>query len=183
MFIVAGAPAHSSFKKTQLLNRLASMSSVQSFDSQWVYLFDQALDEQQQQSALQLLNDGASFELRQAASDEVQILVTPRVGTISPWSSKATDIFANCNTPVHRLERGVLFTLKGITDVSNEVKQVLHDRMTESVFNHINDAAALFVETEPKPLNSIDILGEGKAALVKAKASLVLPCLMKKLII
>lgn len=79
MFIVAGAPAHSSFKKTQLLNRLASMSSVQSFDSQWVYLFDQALDEQQQQSALQLLNDGASFELRQAASDEVQILVTPRV--------------------------------------------------------------------------------------------------------
>ena len=170
MFIVAGAPAHSSFKKTQLLNRLASMSSVQSFDSQWVYLFDQALDEQQQQSALQLLNDGASFELRQAASDEVQILVTPRVGTISPWSSKATDIFANCNTPVHRLERGVLFTLKGIADVSNEVKQVLHDRMTESVFNHINDAAALFVETEPKPLNSIDILGEGKAALVKANS-------------
>ncbi|WP_180095737.1 MULTISPECIES: phosphoribosylformylglycinamidine synthase [unclassified Acinetobacter] len=170
MFIVAGAPAHSSFKKTQLLNRLASMSSVQSFDSQWVYLFDQALDEQQQQSALQLLNDGASFELRQAASDEVQILVTPRVGTISPWSSKATDIFANCNTLVHRLERGVLFTLKGITDVSNEVKQVLHDRMTESVFNHINDAAALFVETEPKPLNSIDILGEGKAALVKANS-------------
>lgn len=170
MFIVAGAPAHSSFKKTQLLNRLASMSSVQSFDSQWVYLFDQALDEQQQQSALQLLNDGASFELRQAASDEVQILVTPRVGTISPWSSKATDIFANCNTPLHRLERGVLFTLKGITDVSNEVKQVLHDRMTESVFNHINDAAALFVETEPKPLNSIDILGEGKAALVKANS-------------
>ena len=170
MFIVAGAPAHSSFKKTQLLNRLASMSSVQSFDSQWVYLFDQALDEQQQQSALQLLNDGASFELRQAASDEVQILVTPRVGTISPWSSKATDIFANCNTPVHRLERGVLFTLKGIADVSNELKQVLHDRMTESVFNHIDDAAALFVETEPKPLNSIDILGEGKAALVKANS-------------
>ncbi|WP_435337309.1 phosphoribosylformylglycinamidine synthase [Acinetobacter sp. LH3_13] len=170
MFIVAGAPAHSSFKKTQLLNRLASMSSVQSFDSQWVYLFDQALDEQQQQSALQLLNDGASFELRQAASDEVQILVTPRVGTISPWSSKATDIFANCNTPVHRLDRGVLFTLKGIADVSNELKQVLHDRMTESVFNHIDDAAALFVETEPKPLNSIDILGEGKAALVKANS-------------
>ncbi|WP_411690887.1 phosphoribosylformylglycinamidine synthase [Acinetobacter towneri] len=170
MFIVAGAPAHSSFKKTQLLNRLASMSSVQSFDSQWIYLFDQALDEQQQHSALQLLNDGASFELRQAASDEVQILVTPRVGTISPWSSKATDIFANCNTPVHRLERGVLFTLKGIADVSNELKQVLHDRMTESVFNHIDDAAALFVETEPKPLNSIDILGEGKAALVKANS-------------
>ncbi len=65
MFIVVGAPAHSSFKKAQLLTRLSSISSVQTFDSQWVYLFDQALDEQQHQSALQLLNDGTSFELRQ----------------------------------------------------------------------------------------------------------------------
>ncbi len=162
MFIVAGAPAHSSFKKTQLLSRLTSISSVQSIESQWVYLFDQALSEQQQQSALQLLNDGQSFELHQAASDEIQILVTPRVGTISPWSSKATDIFKNCNTPVHRLERGVLFTLKGVKELSKEALQVLHDRMTESVFNAIEDAAVLFVETAPKPLNSIDILGEGK---------------------
>ena len=170
MFIVAGAPAHSSFKKTQLLNRLASMSSVQSIESQWIYLFDQALNEQQHQSALQLLNDGASFEVRQAASDEIQVLVTPRLGTISPWSSKATDIFANCNTPIHRLERGVLFTLKGISEISNEVKLALHDRMTESVFNQIDDAVALFNETEPKPLNSIDILGQGKEALVKANS-------------
>ncbi|MCU4439740.1 phosphoribosylformylglycinamidine synthase [Acinetobacter lwoffii] len=168
MFIVAGAPAHSSFKKTQLLSRLTSISSVQSIESQWVYLFDQALSEQQQQSALQLLNDGQSFELHQAASDEIQILVTPRVGTISPWSSKATDIFKNCNTPVHRLERGVLFTLKGVKELSKEALQVLHDRMTESVFNAIEDAAVLFVETAPKPLNSIDILGKGKEALVKA---------------
>ncbi|MCG2572524.1 phosphoribosylformylglycinamidine synthase [Acinetobacter sp. ME22] len=168
MFIVAGASAHSSFKKTQLLSRLTSISSVQSFDSQWVYLFDQALNEQQYQSALQLLNDGQSFELRQAAADEIQILVTPRVGTISPWSSKATDIFQNCNTPVHRLERGLLFTLKGVSDVSPAVKQVLHDRMTETVFAHLDDAQALFSETAPKPLNSIDILGEGKQALVTA---------------
>ncbi|WP_023270318.1 phosphoribosylformylglycinamidine synthase, partial [Acinetobacter gyllenbergii] len=168
MFIVAGASAHSSFKKAQLLNRLTSMSSVQSFDSQWVYLFDQALNEQQHQSALQLLNDGQSFELRQAASDEIQILVTPRVGTISPWSSKATDIFQNCNTPIHRLERGLLFTLKGVKEISNEVKLALHDRMTESVFAQIDDAKALFSETAPKPLNSIDILGQGKEALVKA---------------
>ncbi|MGL5142510.1 MAG: phosphoribosylformylglycinamidine synthase, partial [Acinetobacter baumannii] len=168
MFIVAGAAAHSSFKKAQLLTRLSSISSVQSFDSQWVYLFDQALNEQQHQSALQLLNDGESFELRQPASDEIQILVTPRVGTISPWSSKATDIFKNCNTPVHRLERGLLFTLKGVSEISNEVKQVLHDRMTETVFVQIEDAKALFSETAPKPLNSIDILGQGKEALVKA---------------
>ena len=88
MFIVAGAPAHSSFKKTQLLTRLSSISPVSAIESQWVYLFDQALNEQAQQSALQLLNDGQSFELLKAASDEVQILVTPRVGTISPWSRR-----------------------------------------------------------------------------------------------
>ncbi|EXC34054.1 phosphoribosylformylglycinamidine synthase [Acinetobacter sp. 869535] len=168
MFIVAGAPAHSSFKKTQLLSRLASISSVQSFDSQWVYLFYQALSEQQHQSALQLLNDGEIFELRQVSDDEIQILVTPRVGTISPWSSKATDIFKNCNVPVHRLERGILYTLKGIPEVSADVKLALHDRMTESVFAQIEDAQALFNETAPKPLNSIDILGQGKEALVKA---------------
>ncbi|MEQ1104584.1 phosphoribosylformylglycinamidine synthase [Acinetobacter ursingii] len=168
MFIVAGAPAHSSFKKAQLLTRLSSISSVQTFDSQWVYLFDQALDEQQHQSALQLLNDGTSFELRQVANDELQVLVTPRIGTISPWSSKATDIFKNCNTPVHRLERGILYTLKGVSELSNEVKQALHDRMTETVFSQIEDAHRLFLETAPKPLNSIDILGEGKQALIKA---------------
>ena len=168
MFIVAGAPAHSSFKKTQLLNRLASMSSVQSFDSQWVYLFDQALNEQQQQAAVQLLNDGETFKLNQASADEIQVLVTPRIGTISPWSSKATDIFANCNTPIHRLERGLLFTLKGVSEVSAELKLALHDRMTESVFDQLDAAAVLFTETQPKPLNSIDIIGEGKAALVQA---------------
>ncbi len=168
MFIVAGAAAHSSFKKAQLLTRLSSISSVQTFDSQWVYLFDQALDEQQHQSALQLLNDGTSFELRQVANDELQVLVTPRIGTISPWSSKATDIFKNCNTPVHRLERGILYTLKGVSELSNEVKQALHDRMTETVFSQIEDAHRLFLETAPKPLNSIDILGEGKQALIKA---------------
>lgn len=168
MFIVAGAPAHSSFKKAQLLTRLSSISSVQTFDSQWVYLFDQALDEQQHQSALQLLNDGTSFELRQVANDELQVLVTPRIGTISPWSSKATDIFKNCNTPVHRLERGILYTLKGVSELSNEVKQALHDRMTETVFSQIEDAHRLFLETAPKPLNSINILGEGKQALIKA---------------
>src|SRR5690606_30507888 len=125
MIIVAGATAHSSFKKTQLLSRLSSISSVQSFDSQWIYLFDQARNEQQQQSALQLLNVAASFELRQPASDEVQILVTLRVGTISPWSSQATDIFANCNIPVHRMERGLLFTLIGVKALSTEALQIL----------------------------------------------------------
>ncbi|MBF7687486.1 phosphoribosylformylglycinamidine synthase [Acinetobacter rathckeae] len=171
MFIVAGAKAHSTFKKTQLLSRLSSFSAVQSIESQWVYLFDQSLNEQELHAAQRLLNDGVSFTLSQAVSDEVQILVTPRVGTISPWSSKATDIFKNCNTPIHRIERGVLYTLKGISSVSQELKLALHDRMTENVFDQIDDAKALFTETQPKPLNTIDILNQGKSALVEANQS------------
>lgn len=168
MFIVAGAVAHSTFKKTQLLSRLSSLSSIQSIESQWVYLFDQALSDDALQAAEQLLNDGASYTLKHTASDEVQILVTPRVGTISPWSSKASDIFKNCNTPIHRIERGILYTIQGVSTLSDEVKHLLHDRMTETLFNQIDDASALFQETAPKPLNTIDILGQGKSALVEA---------------
>lgn len=168
MFIVAGAVAHSTFKKTQLLSRLSSLSSIQSIESQWVYLFDQALNDHALQAAEQLLNDGVSYTLNQTASDEVQILVTPRVGTISPWSSKASDIFKNCNTPIHRIERGILYTIRGVSLLSDEIKYVLHDRMTETVFNQLDDARALFEETAPKALNSIDILGQGKSALIEA---------------
>ncbi|MBF7684714.1 phosphoribosylformylglycinamidine synthase [Acinetobacter sp. B10A] len=168
MFIVAGAQAHSTFKKTQLLSRLSSFSAVQSIESQWVYLFDQSLNEQETNAAQRLLNDGMSFKLSEPTHDEIQILVTPRVGTISPWSSKATDIFKNCNTPIHRIERGILYTLKGVSSISQDIKLALHDRMTEHVFDHIDDAKALFTDTPPKPLNTIDILNQGKVALVEA---------------
>ncbi|MDO4223845.1 MAG: phosphoribosylformylglycinamidine synthase, partial [Acinetobacter sp.] len=168
MFIVVGAVAHSAFKRSQLLARLQAVSSVTAIESQWVYLFDQDLNEKVQQGALQLLNNGESFALRQPANDEIQIFVTPRVGTISPWSSKATDIFQNCNLPIHRLERGVLYTLKGVSECSQEMKQILHDRMTESVFAQVADAQALFSDADAKPLNSIDILGQGKQALIDA---------------
>lgn len=168
MFIVAGAAAHSNFKTSQLLQRLAQIDAVQSVQSQFVYLFDQPLADKQLQAAEQLLNDGAHFELQAAQADQIQILVTPRVGTISSWSSKATDIFSNCNVPVHRIERGILYTLSGVSGISPALKLALHDRMTESVFDDIAAATALFNETEPKPLNSIDILGQGKSALVQA---------------
>jgi phosphoribosylformylglycinamidine synthase len=168
MFIVAGASAHSAFKKNQLLARLAAISSIQAIESQWVYLFDQRLDAEQLQTAVQLLNEGQAYQLAQPATDDIQILVTPRIGTISPWSSKASDIFHNCNAPIHRLERGIVYTLKGLNGLSDAVKSALHDRMTETLFMQIAEAQALFAETEAKPLNSIDILGQGKAALVQA---------------
>ena len=107
MFIVAGATALSPFKQRQLLARISALTStvnsngagnsVTALDSQYVYLFDQDLSEHQQKAALQLLNDGQHYALTQPQAGDIQVLVTTRLGTISPWSSKATDIFKNCN--------------------------------------------------------------------------------------
>jgi phosphoribosylformylglycinamidine synthase len=172
MFIVAGASALSAFKQRQLLSRISALSSVANtvttIESQFVYLFDQDLSAHQQSVADKLLNDGQKYTLTVAESGDVQVLVTTRIGTISPWSSKATDIFKNCNAPVHRLERGILYTLRGLSQLNAEVSALLHDRMTETIFATIESGAALFSETAPKPLQSVDILGHGKDALVKA---------------
>ena len=180
MFIVAGASALSAFKQRQLLSRISTLgsatnsvssagtSAVITIESQYVYLFDQELSPQQQKVADQLLNEGQQYALLAAGAGDVQVLVTTRLGTISPWSSKATDIFKNCNAPVHRLERGILYTLRGVSELSTELLALLHDRMTETVFVAIDSAAALFTETAPKPLQSVDILTHGKQALVAA---------------
>jgi phosphoribosylformylglycinamidine synthase len=168
MFIVAGAPALSTFKQRQLLSRLANIAPITAVDSQFVYFFDTSLDDQQLKAAVGLLNDGQTFVVQTKDADSVQLLVTPRLGTISPWSSKATDIFKNCDVPLHRLERGTLYTLHGVNSLSKELNAVLHDRMTETVFAEIEHAEKLFHVTEPKPLNSIDILGRGRDALIEA---------------
>jgi len=168
MFIVAGASALSSFKQRQLLSRLSAHTQVTAVDTQFLYFFDQPLAGKDLTSALGLLNDGAEYAVTAHTADSVQVIVTPRVGTISPWSSKATDIFTNCDVKVHRLERGILYTLHGVSTVTPELLAALHDRMTESVFQSIDEVARLFQETEPKAFHSIDILAHGRDALIKA---------------
>ncbi len=148
MFIVAGAPALSVFKQDQLLARLSAVAPVTAVDSQFIYLFDQALSESAQVVAQGLLNDGQSYALLAASEGSVQLsvqlIVTPRIGTISPWSSKASDIFTNCGQPVSRLERATVYTLHGITELTPAVVALLHDRMTESTFNSVDAAQVLF---------------------------------------
>ncbi|HSK08044.1 MAG TPA: phosphoribosylformylglycinamidine synthase [Vicinamibacterales bacterium] len=98
------------------------------------------------------------------------VLVTPRLGTISPWSSKATDIARSCNLDfVQRVERGTVFHLEGAGDVA-EVLPVLHDRMTETVLGSLDEADQLFRHVAPKPLTEIDVLGRGPGAIVEANA-------------
>ena len=106
--------------------------------------------------------------------------MTPRPGTISPWSSKATDIAHNCGLhKVRRLERGMAYYLEtGAEALSNgeldvAVLRVLHDRMTEAVFFDLEDAA-LPVHARPSPSRSsaVDVVGGGRDALVHANGEL-----------
>ncbi|HEX7719081.1 MAG TPA: phosphoribosylformylglycinamidine synthase, partial [Woeseiaceae bacterium] len=101
-----------------------------------------------------------------------RLLVTPRLGTISPWSSKATDIAHNCGfAKIVRIERGIQFSLDG-TFAREAVLPLLHDRMTESVLDSVEAAAGLFAHYAPQPLTSVDILAGGRAALVVANTEL-----------
>ncbi|CAG4883872.1 phosphoribosylformyl-glycineamide synthetase [Georgfuchsia toluolica] len=105
------------------------------------------------------------------------ILITPRLGTISPWSSKATDIARQCGfQSVCRIERGIAYSISGAfsnpaTDRALLAAQ-LHDRMTESVLDSLGAAAALFRHVQPQPLTAIDILGDGRGALERANVEL-----------
>ncbi|MDP2810954.1 MAG: phosphoribosylformylglycinamidine synthase [Rhodocyclaceae bacterium] len=100
------------------------------------------------------------------------LLVTPRLGTISPWASKATDIAHNCGfSSVRRIERGIAYHAAGKIEKSALATR-LHDRMTESVLDGIDAAEQLFHHVAPQPLTTVDILAGGRADLVKANVDL-----------
>ena len=107
------------------------------------------------------------------------LLVTPRPGTISSWSSKATDIAHNCGlTMVRRLERGTTWHFQTSDDRSLSTAEVrcieplIHDRMTEAVFESRDQSQSLFTRFDPSPLNTIDVLNRGIAALEGANEDL-----------
>ncbi len=108
------------------------------------------------------------------------MVVMPRLGTVSPWASKATDIARNCGLPMHRVERALHYTLTlknpllGKASLKpeqrNALADLLHDRMTESVAFELDAPRALFTPLQAAPMQYVDVLGDGRAALEKANA-------------
>ncbi|HMM46529.1 MAG TPA: phosphoribosylformylglycinamidine synthase [Thiobacillaceae bacterium] len=139
----------------------------------WHFLeVEGALDAAQMHVLEQALAYGTPADTPTA--DDPLILVTPRPGTISPWSSKATDILRNCGLAnVRRIERGVAFHVTDATgqalsaNARARLLPLLHDRMTEAVMT-LADVAQLFQHVPPREMTAVDVLAGGRAALEQA---------------
>jgi len=178
MLTLPGAPAFSRFRLDKFLEDLRALCpAVTAVAARHMHFADleRELDEDEFRLLKRLLSYGPS---RSVAFPEGEfLLVLPRFGTISPWSSKATDIARNCGLDaVRRLERGVAWHLVSRhplgPDELEAVAGQLHDRMTESVVPRIEDAARLFERHAPAPLGFVDLLGGGREALVRANGEL-----------
>ncbi len=180
MLRIRGSAALSSFRLDKILNALkpAVPRISHLYAEFWHFIWsDGELGEEQQAVLAKILTYGP--KMAEEAPHGELFLVVPRPGTISPWSSRATDIARHCGLPgVTRLERGVVYyvtTSDGAplsTDEKLALKAVIHDRMTEAVFTSLEDAAKLVETAQPQPLAYVDILSGGKPALEVANAQL-----------
>ena len=171
-----GGNALTPFRSQQLLAQIQRAApKVRAISARFIHWVesDQPLDVASQQQLQQLLTYGEPFS-RQGVADAT-IIVTPRIGTVSPWASKATDIARNCglteDAGVRRVERGTEYFLHGaaLSDAQRQaVAALLHDRMTESVLPSLEAAKNLFTHLDPVPMEYVDVLGGGRAALEQA---------------
>lgn len=175
-----GGNALSPFRAQALLQQLQAASphivGVAARHVHWVWT-DQPLDPALRGRLAELLQYGDPYA--GPADQGLLVVVMPRLGTVSPWASKATDIAHNCGLPIHRVERVTEYRLALKTGLLGGARQLdtaalqavaalLHDRMTESVAFEREAARHLFDEQPGKPMEHVDVLGRGRAALVQA---------------
>jgi phosphoribosylformylglycinamidine synthase len=134
-------------------------------------------DEERILRALLTYGERAGHDSQGEAQGTTRVVVVPRLGTISPWSSKATDIARICGLEaVLRVERGIVYDVDGVLDEDQALRAALHDRMTETVLESTDAffvAAGAGAETgKPRPLRTIGVLAGGRAALVAANRDL-----------
>lgn len=180
MLQLRGAAALSEFRLQKLLTAAQlQVPELASIDTAFVHFVDlhAALGNEQQQVLERLLQYGSASAAPAADIQDqaFSLLVVPRPGTISPWSSKATDIAHNCGlSEIRRIERGITYSLatatgEALTDRQlTLIKPLIHDRMVEQVLDSLEDADALFAQAEPAPMSTVDILDGGREALVRA---------------
>lgn len=174
-----GGNALSPFRADGLLARIREVvPSVTGVSGQFVHLVasEGPLAPDILATVTELLTYGELYVAGVADGDRPAnlVVVSPRLGTVSPWASKATDIAHNCGIPVRRIERITEYHLAGPALSQADwaaAAAVLHDRMTQSALPTREAASALFDEREADPMERIDLLGEGRAALEAANTA------------
>ncbi|WP_370521732.1 phosphoribosylformylglycinamidine synthase [Acidovorax sp. HDW3] len=176
----AGGNALSTFRAQQLQSALAAIHpKITGVAARFVHLvaLDDAPTPAQQERLAALLTYGEPYAGPEDGG--LLLVVTPRLGTVSPWASKATDIARNCGLAVHRVERITEYRLTLKTGLLGgqpevlpaqlaQIAALLHDRMTESVMPTRAEAEQLFTELQAQPMEFVDVLAGGRAALEKA---------------
>ena len=179
MLILRGSPALSEFRLNKLLNDLVAAGlPVRAVSAQFVHVAELTgeLSSAQRDVIGKLLTYGP--RRASAAVTGHTFVVAPRPGTISPWSSKATDIAHICGlASLKRIERVIDYTLDlGGNALSGDDTKLLlaklHDRMTQVVLENLDACSALFSHESPRPMTSVPVLAKGRAALVEANTSL-----------
>ena len=176
MLQLAGPAAISAFRMPRLLTRLqAVVPDVAAASARFVHFVhpSQPLAERDREVLEHLLRYGAPAVEPETGHD---LFVVPRLGTVSPWSSKATDIAQHCGLAVARVERGVRFRLTARQPLAEaELSQLLplvHDRMTETCLFRPPRETELFKASAPRPVTVIDLESGGADALAQADKSL-----------
>ena len=170
-----GASALSLFRIQKLAQKAAALGLPQAeiASEYWYFVSSPAPLDAAQTEKLQALLSAVRVDT--PAAGQSLFLITPRIGTISPWSSKATDIAHNCGLDgVERIERGMAVYVSGSLH-GNERAQwasLLHDRMTESVLPDFQSAEQLFAAHEDQSFDTVDVLDGGRAALEAADKSM-----------
>ncbi len=178
MLEVLGAPALSQFRLERRLRELKARDPrVTALAARWIHFVDVArpLTDSERELLGILLTYGPSA--LSPLPDNRRILVTPRVGTVSPWSSKATDILKVCGLDaVRRVERGTIYAIEASEGLANEDLEALavplHDRMTESAWIDSSDpaiiSAGMFHHAAARPLRSVRLGDDGEGAIARA---------------
>ncbi|MCB1875813.1 MAG: phosphoribosylformylglycinamidine synthase [Chromatiales bacterium] len=178
MLQLRGRPALSPFRRSRLLQELrALVPSVREVHAEFMHFAD--VDGELSESGRGVLDRLLTYgpDAAQESETGTLVLVTPRPGTVSPWSTKATDIAHNCGLQaVKRLERGVAYFLESDAEIGDSqwrrCADHLHDRMIEAAFADFSSAETLFHHAEPQAFTAVDILGGSRAALVRANGEL-----------
>ncbi|MCY3687796.1 MAG: phosphoribosylformylglycinamidine synthase [Gammaproteobacteria bacterium] len=175
MQVLYGGTALSPFKTANLLSALRAVNTaLGSVSARFVHFleFDE-ISASDEQLLKVLLRYGEEWP-ESVSHGPLSCLVVPRPGTISPWSSKATDILRNCGLAhLGRIERGIVYYFDAET-IDREWTPLVHDRMTQAILPDVKEAARLFERQQPRPMASVDIFGGGRESLLRADREMAL---------